>query len=360
MPASLVTVPTDPAGSPSTPPEPLLTSVLYVARRWPVLLLFMIAGACVLGAAAALRPRQYVATAMFVPVSRSASSGVTSLAGSLGIGGFAADAEGPQFYADLMHSPELLLVPLKERLPVGGPGVRGRTLIEIFGGDVSDPAVREEQALDYVAARVVHPTLAPKTGVVQVSVATPWAAVSQWLARRVLDQLDAFNIERRRTQAGEERRFAEQLLQARRDSLRIAENRLEAFVLANREYSNAPTLTLAAERMRRDVTFQLSLLTSTTSQYEDARLREVRDTPTITVIEPPRVPARPVPKPVTRAAVFGAGLGLIASVLGILFVRAVAVQRALGDPEAEHLYRSVAVFRRGRRTRRASGDLAAS
>lgn len=365
MPTTFVTPGAEPATSPNgaspAAPEPLLTSVLYLARRWPVLLRWMLAGACLAGAIAALRPRQYVATAAFVPVSRSATpSNVSALVGTLGLSGLQADAEGPQFYADLIRSPELLLAPMRQRLAVGDSEVRGRTLVDLYGGSANDSTVREDRALEYVATKVVGTTITAKTGVVRLNVKTRWAPVSQWLARRLLDQLDDFNIENRRTQAGQERRFAEQLLQARRDSLRLAENRFQGFVLGNREYSNSPTLTLEAERLRRETSLQLSLLTSATSQYEEARLREVRDTPTIMVIEAPRTPARSLPKLVGPIAAFGGVLGVAVAVLGMLFVRAVSVQRSLGDPEAEQLFRSVSRFRRGSRERPAVRDLAAS
>ena len=93
---------------------------------------------------------------------------------------------------------------------------------------------------------------------------------------------------------------------------------MQAFLEANRE-SGAPRLTLAADRLQREVTFREEVVNGLAQQYENARIREVRDTPVITVIERPVLPRLPDPRgrvTLLVLATFGATL------LGVAFVLA--------------------------------------
>lgn len=336
--------------SPAARPEPLLTSVLFVLGRWRTVLRWAVVGAVIAATFAVLRPERYAAYAAFVPARRSGGpSNLSALAGNLGLSGLQQDTEGPQFFADLLKTPELLLPIVRERIPVGGADVRGRTLVDLYGGTGGDAAVREERALEAIVRHGISTSVVAKTGVVRLAALTRWAPVSRWLAEGLLERLNDFNVGNRRVQASDERRFAEGLLRARRDSLRRAEEQLEEFVLRNRDYSNSPTLALTADRLRREASLQLGLLQSTASMYEDARLREVRDTRAIVTVETPRLPIRPLPKGVAALGILGGLAGAVVAALGLLFARAAIAQRALGDPEAAALLAGVSRLRPGRR-----------
>ena len=188
-------------------------------------------------------------------------------------------------------------------------------------------------------------TVNSKTGVVNISVSTQWPDVSYWLATRLLERLNEFNLGRRREQAGDERRFAEELLRQREDSLRRAENRLEAFVERNRDFRSAPALALEFERLQRDVAYQLGVRNSVANTYQESRVREIRDTPTIVLVEPPRVPVSREPRGLVRAGLAGGFLGLLAAIALAVLWRAVAIQKRRGDPEAVELMKGVARIR---------------
>ena len=105
-----------------------------------------------------------------------------------------------------------------------------------------------------------------------------------------------FNLLTRQTRAGAERRFVEARLQEAADSLRLVENRHKAFLQANRDFRNSPQLKFENDRLERDVQFQQQLYTSLAQSFEQARIDEVRNTPVITVLEPPDLPASPDPR----------------------------------------------------------------
>lgn len=55
-------------------------------------------------------------------------------------------------------------------------------------------------------------------------------------------------------------------------------------------FKQVPTITLEFARLKRDMMIQEKLFTLLTEQYEKAKIQEVKDTPTINVLEEPRVP----------------------------------------------------------------------
>lgn len=80
--------------------------------------------------------------------------------------------------------------------------------------------------------------------------------------------------------------------------------------------ASVPGLALEYGRLMRDLKVQETLFTLLTSQYEQAKLTEARDTPTVQVLDP-AVPAEKKSKP--RILLNMAVAGILSLVLGILF-----------------------------------------
>jgi uncharacterized protein involved in exopolysaccharide biosynthesis len=95
-----------------------------------------------------------------------------------------------------------------------------------------------------------------------------------------------------------------------RERLVAAEGRLETFLTANRQLAS-PQLVVERDRVQRDVVMQQQVVTTLMQSREEARLREVRDTPVILVLESPRVPIERDP----RHTVVRAALGAIGALL---------------------------------------------
>ena len=132
-----------------------------------------------------------------------------------------------------------------------------------------------------------------KTSIVTVGVATKWPFVSAAILNRLIAGVNEFDLNTRQTQAVAERAFVEARLGAARSELRDAEDRLQSFLASNREYRNSPALQFQYDRLYREVTSQQQVATTLRQDFEQARIDEVRNTPRITVIERPFVPARP-------------------------------------------------------------------
>ena len=109
------------------------------------------------------------------------------------------------------------------------------------------------------------------------------------------------------------------------------------FLQANRNFANSPTLTFEFERFQREVALQQQVLVALAQSFEEARIREVRDVPVITVIESPSLPVRPDRRGRALRGLLGVLLGGSLGAL-VAFTRGMfARRREEGDEEAARL-----------------------
>jgi uncharacterized protein involved in exopolysaccharide biosynthesis len=271
--------------------------------------------------------RSYTSAALFMPQSSSENSllRLSGLAAQFGITVPTQDAgSSPAFYADLLRSREILReVVLAPYVPsVGRDSTRG-TLVELYRIKEDSPAARRDAAVrklrDHISVKINH-----ETGVVTLQATTAWPSLSQQVAARMVELVSQFNMRTRQTRAGAERRFIEGRLGEAKDSLSQAEDRLQAFLQRNRDFRSAPQLAFEHERLERQVAMQQQVFTSLAQGYEQARIDEVRNTPVITIIEPPDLPTRPD----SRLLLLKGVLALLAGLLAGTF--AIAVRHAFG------------------------------
>jgi uncharacterized protein involved in exopolysaccharide biosynthesis len=295
-----------------------IATVLLRERR---LILTLTAVGVAIGLALALLRRPTYTTS-FSLLQRAASqdanrAGLANLAGQFGIalGSLGGASEPPQLYADLLETREVLAPIARDSFTVDAAGRGREPLSEFFGVRESQPDLVLDNTLRILRRDVIFSTVAARTtGMISVSVRTKSPQVSYQLAQRLIAGLNNFNLVTRQSQAHQERLFVEARYAAERASLREAEDALQRFLQANRQFSNSPQLTFDRDRLQREVTLHQQIVTTLAQQYEDARIREVRDTPVITVIERPVVAARPDPQMrglrllLTTAAGFGIGV----------------------------------------------------
>jgi uncharacterized protein involved in exopolysaccharide biosynthesis len=288
----------------------------------------------VVAVATLLVPRTFTTHATLTPQSRRSTTTLTGLASQFGLALPLADGgQSPAFYADLLTSHHILgaVVDTKFEFPTDTGAAHG-TLIDIYESQGATPALKREAAIRRLG-NDVQATTVQKTGVIDLAVTTRNPALSLQVSTRLIELLNQFNLESRQTQAGAERRFTEQRLGEVKGDLRAAEDQLQHFLQRNREYRNAPELNFQQERLQRQVQLQQQLYTTLSQSFEQAKIEEVRDTPVITVVEPPEAPVRPDPRGLVRNAfltiILGTALGM-----ALAIGRAYAVNaRSLRTPE---------------------------
>jgi uncharacterized protein involved in exopolysaccharide biosynthesis len=267
-----------------------------------------------------VRRPQYTSSFAFLPQAGqdpSKAAGLASLAGQFGIslGALGGSSQPPQLYADLLTTREVLLPIAKDSFDVELGSRRTRLPDFLKVRESTEPLILDK-TLRILRRDVISSVVATRTtGMVTVNVRTHSPVVSLRIAERLLDGLNRFNLVTRQSQASEERRFTESRFEASRVALREAENRLQAFLQQNRQYSNSPQLSFERDRLQSDVSLRQQVYQSLAQQYEDARIKEVRDTPVITVIEKPILPARPDPQ--LRAWILGISV-IAGGLLGLL------------------------------------------
>jgi uncharacterized protein involved in exopolysaccharide biosynthesis len=189
------------------------------------------------------------------------------------------------------------------------------TLIEILEIEGDSHALRVERAVERLENQI-SVSVDSETGVVQLAVTTRWPQLSESVAERIIDLVNHFNLETRRSQASEEREFLSQRLSEAKRELRVAEDSLEAFLENNRRYQDSPPLRFEHDRLQRGVNLHQQLVTSLAQSLEQAKIEEVRNTPVITVVEPAEKPARPDARRLKLQGFLGLVLG---TVIGLMW-----------------------------------------
>jgi uncharacterized protein involved in exopolysaccharide biosynthesis len=309
------------------PPEPsevsLLGAVNVILRhRWLVVGI-AVALATLVVLVGLIGPRTYSSVATFMPQSRRVSSALSGLASQFGVTLPTQDAtESPQFYVDLLQSRDILrsVVGAEYEFTTDTGRVKA-TLVELYRPSEETPALRIDAAVRHLQKNI-DAKISPRTSVITLEVTSPYPAVSQQIAARVIDLINVFNLERRQSQAAEERRFAEQRLEDVRRELRATEDRLQYFLQSNREYDRSPALRFQYERLSSEVALQRQLFSTLAQAREQAKIDEVRDTPVITVISSPEVPVRPDSRGLALRGIVGLLLGAALGCV-IAFARAI-------------------------------------
>ena len=266
-------------------------------------------------------PKGYTAEAVFMPKGARAQSQLSGIAAQFGVNLGSADAaSSPQMYTDLLEMNSILWpVAQKEYRIRTDSGVITGNLVKIFHIKPDRAAVMKKKTVEGLQ-RAVKGTVAPKTGVINLTVTTGNPELSLQIAQNLLAQVNIFNLTKRQEQAAAERVFAERQVGEKRAELRQAESDLENFMESNRMYRQSPQLTLEYNRLDRQVGMRNQIYSSLLSAYETARIEEVKDLPVINIIEPPEIPIGPNRRGGVRKTAIGMIVGLFLACL-IAFAR---------------------------------------
>ena len=327
----------------------LAVATTLLRNRWRIAR-WALAGAILGLLSVLLRPASYVATASFVPQNNEAArSGLSALAGQFGVSvPLGNQSVSPEFYSMLIRS-RALLDPIA-RDTIASPEMGGRrvAIVDLLEIDGDSPERRRERALQRLRS-IVSSSASRTTSVVELSVATKMRGLSLAIASALVKGVNEYNERTRQGQAAAERRFVGERLAVVTAELRVAENRLADFLRSNREVG-APQLTMQRERLQRDIELRQQLFASLTQSYEEARIREVRDTPVVAAVDPPFAPLDPVRSGRVLATIIGLLLGTILGVIAVLLSRFLQRRREEGDLDASEFFAALeeAKMRRGR------------
>lgn len=309
-----------------------ITAILL--RNWRRILLGALVGALLALPFALMKPTLYAASFGFIPQSGEAvPSGLSSLAGQFGLSAPGGNpAQRPEFYLTLVPSRELLVPIVQDTLTVPEEGNRRMAVLDLLGVPEGAPHTRLDEGIDMMRLKI-ETMVIKNGGIVRVYVRTKWPSVSRRISERLLEGVNAFNLRQRQTQATEELRFVQGLLEAAQDSQRMAEDRIQRFLSGNRAgIATSPQLSSTLRRLERDADARTSYVTSLAQQRLDVSTRRSRDTPTITVFESPWVSSIPEPRRRVMTVLTGFFFGGMTAAIVALVAAMFARRRHLMEP----------------------------
>ena len=263
----------------------LLDMLGSLLRHWRIIVGVPLISTILTVVVVLLIPSQYTATTSFVPEESTDEPGLPSglavLALQFGVG-LGGGASSPRFYANLLEGrtvrDEILQMSFRTS-DEGGP----EPLLDILKIDGDSQTERLEKGRRKLDDRVTV-GVDDETGIIGVSVETPYPELSAAVANRFVQLVNSFNLEQRQSTVQGRREFIESRSIAADAELRTAEDSLQQFLESNR-IVNAPLLQVEYERLQRRVMLKQEILVTLRRQYEEAKIQEVNDTPVITVID---------------------------------------------------------------------------
>jgi capsule polysaccharide export protein KpsE/RkpR len=240
-------------------------------------------------------------------------------------------------YAELLTSQALLGPLALDTLMVPEKAGQRVALMDLLGIGAAAPARRV-----YLAVRALRQMVKAsedkKLGAVRLSVTTEWPSVSLALTERLVSGVNQFNLETRKSQAAAELQFVEVQAGEAEHALREAEDRLQLFLQRNRAITGSPELAFQHDRLQRDVALRQQVYTSLVESQEEARIRLVRDTPVITVLEEPQLPVEREPRNSVLKSIAGGVSGGILGVVVAFVVQALTGVRREPNEEAREFF----------------------
>lgn len=317
----------------------LLALANVVLRRRRMIIALGVLGAAVGLIVGLASTRVYRSTATFIPQGSESSgnSGLALAASQFGIrlpssGG---GTWGPPVYVELLRSHSLLEPIARDTIVVAEEGGRRVAVADLFKVTGSTPQERNELTIRALQGITTAAEVKP-LGAVKLSVTTRWPSVSMALADRLVEGVNKFNLETRKSQAAAERQFVEIQAAEAGNALRMAEDQLQSFLQRNRDFSSSPALAFERDRMQREVSRRQEMYTSLLQSREEAKIREVRELPVITVLERPRVPVvGESRKTVLKVLMGGLAAGMIGVVIAFVAHAMAGAKRESGDEARE-------------------------
>jgi len=240
-----------------------------------------------LGAALALiLPKEYEGVTIFTPsqqITSSLPSNLQAIASQFGINA-QSNGYSVYFFAQVLQSREALKHVVSDTLTIDN---RRIAVLDWLEGSGDTSADRLEDGIkdlpDYVTVRTDD-----QSNLVTLRVLGPSPGTAQALVESFLRAVNTITMASLNTGGSFEWRFAQAQADSAREVLRRAENALRDFYLANRTLSSSPTLQTEEARLQREIQIRRDVYLTLVQQAEAAKLQAVRNTPAITIVQPPQ------------------------------------------------------------------------
>ncbi len=299
--------------------------VRRLLARWRVFSVAVLLACAVAVLVFFVSPRVYESTVSLIPQAQRKSSleMLSQVAGLEALGGRGGSSL-ELYYENIVYSDRLLGELIDQRWDVTRPeGTKGAPLYELL--DVPAPNAEADSAVARANLRtvlrdeVVRFSRNSTTGFIEITCRVPESPLlATRLAETIVELLDAFNRSTHRNRSRDLREFLEGRLAQARSELIEAEQALTEFVENNREYASSPILVEQHRRLVREVEAQAMIWQELRRQFEMARIEELRDMPSIQILDHARVPVAHASPRLVVNLVIAIAVGLVLGLVAVL------------------------------------------
>lgn len=144
--------------------------------------------------------------------------------------------------------------------------------------------------LNLAAMTDIHEDIS--TGVIYITIETDSPRFSQAILQNYLEELEAYNLNKRHSRAKDNIVYLERELAIGADKLKQAEDDLETYQMANRNWdaTTDPEVIKTLSRLQRDIEVKSRMYTFLMEQYEISKLDVQKDVPIVRVLDKPSLP----------------------------------------------------------------------
>ncbi len=235
-----------------------------------------------------LQPNLYTSRSTILPSGQ--GDNFSSLKAMVGLGaiGGQVDDNSSTLFPVILKSDLVRSGVLAKRYDFQADGEQvSQTLPEYFG--IDDP----DKLRDALAGISKVDTDA-RTGEIAVMVETQYPALSQAVLREYINQLEAYNLEKRRSGAKNNELYLAGQLENATNTLEAAEDSLEAFRLRNAAWAEyaSPQVMKLHTRFQREVELRSRAYLMLQEQYELAKFEAQKDVPIVRILDQPTLPTQ--------------------------------------------------------------------
>lgn len=262
-----------------------LGTILLKKRRsiiWPVITVIFVAAVALL-----LTPNRYASTVTILPSGK--TDKLSALKSLAGVGTLIDVDEGSsELFPEILTSRAVKDALLSRTFSYVHEGKQtASTIQDYFGEDDRDLLYRSmDEITDFTVDR--------KTGVIRLTLETRYPGLSQALLAGYVEELENFNLHKRRSQARENEKYLASQLELKQQELAEAERRLEQFRMENRNWNSSsnPEIVHELTRLEREAAIKSAAYLYLTQEYEMARFEARKDVPIVRLLDTSSLPTQ--------------------------------------------------------------------
>ncbi len=256
-----------------------------VVRRWRPLAIITVSAMAIMAVVMFLTPNKYVSTASLLPSGK--TDQMSALKEAVGIANPGAVDENSSVLFPLVLQSRTIADGVLSRTYTIEHNGKSMTIVPTEYFERTDPDELRQSLADATAV-----WMEKKTGDIHLEVETKYPELSQALAYAYLEELEDFNVNRRKSMAKENAKYLEGQIIRSRDSLRAAEDALSDFRQHNADWAGNTNSEILAQLtgLQREVEIRSAAYVYLQQQLEMARLDVQKTVPVTRVLDAPSLP----------------------------------------------------------------------